>query len=378
MSVENRLTRVRLVINGVERPVVCNPQKDTLAVVLRRMGLTGTKIGCGIGVCGACSVLLNGEVIRSCTKKMKNVADGDEVLTIEGIGTPQNLHPLQQAWITNGSAQCGFCSPGFIVSAYGLLLKNPSPTREEVRDWFAAHHNVCRCTGYKPIVDAVMDAAAVMRGEKTMDDITYHDQGEDIYGSRRPRPSALGKVTGLTDYGDDIKLKMPEGTGHIAVVLPDVAHAKIKAVHIEEAEAMPGVYKVLTAADVKGTNNLEMPVVAQRKKGAGITPCPVIAGDKIRRKGDVIAAVVADTEEHAREAAKHVTYDLEILPAYMTLPEAAMPDALQIYDDQPNQFMFQPMYKGEDPEDIFDDSAFVVEGSFHSQHEPHLPIETDV
>ena len=377
MANEMRLTRVRLTINGVERPVVCDLQKDTLAVVLRRMGLTGTKVGCGTGVCGACSVILNGEVVRSCTKKMKAVKEYSEILTIEGIGTPQHLHPLQQAWITYGGAQCGFCTPGFIVSAYGLLLKNQNPTRDEVREWFQSHHNVCRCTGYKPLVDAVMAAAAVVRGEKTMEDIIWHDDGGDIYGSARPRPSAIAKVTGLTDYGDDIGLKMPQGVAHLAVVIPDVAHAKIKGVDFAEAEAMPGVYKVLTAADVKGTNNLETPVVVPRKKGAGITPCPVIAGDKIRHKGDVIAVVAADTEEHARAAAKAVKYDLEVLPAYMTLPEASMPDAIQLYDGQPNQFMFQPLYKGEDPEDLFDDADVVVEGSFHSQHEPHLPIEPD-
>ncbi len=378
MATDIRLTRVRLTINGVERPVICNLQKDTLAVVLRRMGLTGTKIGCGIGACGACTVILNGEVIRSCTRKMKTVKEYSEIITIEGIGTPQHLHPLQQAWITYGAAQCGFCSPGFIVSAYGLLQKNPDPTREEVRDWFQAHHNVCRCTGYKPLVDAVMAAAAVMRGEKSVADITWLDDGGDIYGSDRPRPTALGKVTGLTDYGDDLKLKMPEGVAHLAVVIPDVAHAKIKGVDIAEAEAMPGVYKVLTSADVKGSNNLEHPVIVSRKKGAGVTPCPIIAGDKIRHKGDVIAVVAADTEEHAREAAKAVKYDLEVLPAYMTFPEAAMPDAIQLFDDQPNQFMFQPLYKGQDPDELFDEADVVVEGSFHSQHEPHLPIESDI
>ena len=378
MANEMRLTRVRLTINGVERPVVCDLQKDTLATVLRRMGLTGTKVGCGIGVCGACSVILNGEVVRSCTKKMKTVKEFSDILTIEGIGTPQHLHPLQQAWITFGGAQCGFCTPGFIVSAYGLLMKNPNPTRAEVRDWFQAHHNVCRCTGYKPLVDSVMAAAAVMRGEKTMEDITWKDNGGDIYGSDRPRPTAVGKVTGLTDYGNDIALKMPEGVAHLAVVIPDVAHAKIKSVDTSEAEAMPGVYKVLTSADVQGTNNLESPVVVPRKKGAGITPCPVIAGEKIRHKGDMLAVVAADTEEHARAAAKAVKYDLEVLPAYMTLPEAAMPDAIRLYDDQPNQFMWQPVIKGEDPEDLFDDADVCVEGSFYSQHEPHLPIEPDV
>ena len=230
MANEVKLRRIRLMINGVERPILCDPQKDTLAVALRRMGLTGTKVGCGIGGCGACSVILNGEVVRACTKKMKTIEEHSEILTIEGIGTPQHLHPLQQAWITYGGAQCGFCTPGFIVSAYGLLKSNPSPTREEVRAWFQAHHNVCRCTGYKPLVDAVMAAAAVMRGERTMEDITYKNVGEDYYGSKLPRPTALAKVTGLTDYGDDVALKMPTERAELAVVMPDVSHAKIKSV----------------------------------------------------------------------------------------------------------------------------------------------------
>lgn len=378
MATQVRLSRIRLIINGVERPVLCDPEKDTLAVVLRRMGLTGTKVGCGIGVCGACSVILNGEVIRSCNRRMKNIKELSEITTIEGIGTPQHLHPLQQAWITLGAAQCGFCTPGFIVSAYALLQQNINPTREEVRDWFQKHHNVCRCTGYKPLVDAVMLAAEVMRGEKTMEEITYKNQGEDYYGSKLPRPTALGKVTGLTDYGDDIALKMPQNIAHLAVVLPDVAHAKIISVDTSEAEKMPGVYAVFTAKDILGTNNLEIPVVIPRKLGAGITPCPVIAGDKIRHKGDIVAVVAADTEEHARAATKAVKYVLEELPAYLTLPEAAMPDAIQLYDDQPNEFMFQPVYKGEDADEVIENSDIVVEGSFHSQHEPHLPIEPDV
>jgi aldehyde oxidoreductase len=173
-----RLERLSLEINGVERFALCDPEEDTLAEVLRRMGLKGVKIGCGTGVCGACSVILNGEVIRSCTRKMKRVPEFSKITTIEGIGTPQHLHPLQQAWITYGGAQCGFCSPGFIVSAYGLLAENASPSREDVRQWFKKHHNVCRCTGYKPLVDAVMAAAEVMRGDKTMADITYDFEGE--------------------------------------------------------------------------------------------------------------------------------------------------------------------------------------------------------
>ena len=153
------IQRIILNINGVDREILCEPEKDSLADVVRRLGLTGTKVGCGTGHCGACSLLLDGEVTRSCVKKMKQVKAYAKVETIEGIGSAERLHPLQRAFMTYASVQCGFCSPGFIMSAKGLLMRNPDPTREEVREWLTRHGNVCRCTGYKPIVDAVMEAA---------------------------------------------------------------------------------------------------------------------------------------------------------------------------------------------------------------------------
>ncbi|MDR1702047.1 MAG: 2Fe-2S iron-sulfur cluster binding domain-containing protein, partial [Sporomusaceae bacterium] len=107
------LQKLSFNINGADRIVVCEPEKDTLAVVLRRLGLTGTKIGCDAGQCGACTVLLEGAPVRSCIKKMKTVPEYAKIITIEGIGSPTNLHPLQQAFITYGEVQCGFCSTGF-------------------------------------------------------------------------------------------------------------------------------------------------------------------------------------------------------------------------------------------------------------------------
>ena len=213
------------------------------------------------------------------------------------------------------------CSPGFIVSAYALLQQNTSPTREEVREWFQKHRNICRCTGYKPLVDAVMAAAKVMRGEATMQDITYDFAGEkDIYGSRHPRPTALAKVCGLADYGNDVKLQMPPGTAHLAVVISEVPHANIISIDTAEAEAMPGVIKVMTAKDVKGSNNMATPAHVPRQKGKGITEFPVIASKKICRRGDVVAMVAAETEEQARAAAKKVKQNLEVTAQLHDLP----------------------------------------------------------
>ena len=160
-----------LLVNGVARQVLVNAD-DSLANVLRdQLQLTSVKLGCEKGHCGACSVIIDGKLTRTCILKMKRVADNASVTTLEGIGTAEKLHPLQEAWVFHGAAQCGFCTPGFIVAAYALLQANPKPTRQDVREWFQKNRNVCRCTGYIPIINAVMDAAAVMRGEKDIEEI---------------------------------------------------------------------------------------------------------------------------------------------------------------------------------------------------------------
>jgi len=133
------------------------PADRTLADVLRdTLHLTGTKIGCGEGECGACSVMLNGRLVNSCLV-LAAECDGAEVLTIEGLAEQGRLHPIQEAFVLNGAVQCGFCTPGMIMAAYALLEDNPSPTEEEIKRGLEG--NLCRCTGYRKIVDAVLDLA---------------------------------------------------------------------------------------------------------------------------------------------------------------------------------------------------------------------------
>lgn len=380
-----KLRKMVLNINGVDRIFMCDPEKDRLSDVLRRLGLTGVKVGCGTGVCGSCSVILNGKVIRSCTKKITAVEEYSKITTIEGIGTPQHLHPLQVAWMNFGAVQCGFCVPGFIVSAYQLLQENLNPTREEVRDWFQKTRNVCRCTGYKQIVDAVMAAAKVMRGECSIEDIQFKNpEDKEFYGKPVVRPTALGKVTGLADYGDDQALKMPSGTLHAAVVQPRVAHhAKILAIHTEEAMKMPGVVKVITAKELKEAGGSNIMAEGQfHERSTVMTPSRKIFQDeKIHRYGDVVALVVADTHDHARAAAAKVTVDIEPLPEYLTYLDAVMPDSIRVHEDTPNIFCEQPVLKGVGLEDadnvkeMIDKAPHKVEGSFFSSREPHLSIE---
>ncbi|UWG95681.1 molybdopterin-dependent oxidoreductase [Dehalobacter sp. DCM] len=370
------LSKMILNINGVDRMLICDKEKDTLADVVRRLGLTGTKVGCKVGQCGICSVILNGEVTRGCIKKMKNISEGSMIVTIEGIGTPTSLHPLQQAFITYGAVQCGFCSPGFIVSAKVLLDQNNNPTRQEVRAWFQKNHNACRCTGYKPIVDSVLAAAKVIRGEWTMEDIQYKVPTDGkIYGTGYPRPAALAKVTGLCDYGDDIGMKMP-GALHIAVVLPGVDHGNLISIDTSEAEKMPGVEKIITYKDVQGTNRTMFPCSSPHSRCDGFDHY-ILVENKILRCGDVVALVAARTREEARAAAKKVELKIEELPAYKNILDSCAEGAMQLHPEHPNIYGTFPLRKGEDTRKIMENSDFVVEGSFHSQHEPHLVLEPD-
>ena len=365
-------------VNGVPRTMIVDPEAILAEVIREQLMLTGTKVGCGTAHCGSCSVIMDGNVVRSCAIKMKNVGDGANITTIEGIGTRDNLHPLQLAWMVHGGSQCGFCSPGFIVSAKGLLDANASPSREEVRDWFQRHRNVCRCTGYKQLVDAVMDAARVVRGEIKKEALAYQVPADGrIWGGKYPRPSALAKVTGTCDYGADLGLKMPPDTLRLALVQAKVSHANILSIDASEAEKMPGIYKVVTHKDVKGKNRITGLITFPTNKGDGWDR-PILCDQKIFQFGDAIAIVCADTEANARAAAEKVVVKTEELPAYMSAPAAMADDAIEIHPGTPNVYFEQKIAKGAETKPFMDSAAYVVQDEFYLQRQPHLTMEPDV
>ena len=372
------MQKKKLYVNGIERSVVTEGS-DLLADVIRKsLRLTGTKVGCGKGQCGACNVIMDGKLIRSCITKMERVPDGAAITTIEGIGTPQDLHALQMAWMIHGGAQCGFCTPGFIVSAKALLDSNPDPSREDIRDWFQKYKNACRCTGYQMLVDAVQDAVRVLKGEISMQDLAFKlPENGKVLGTNMPRPSAAAKVTGTWDFGADAGLQLPENTLQLALVQAEVSHANILAIDTSEAERMPGVVKVVTHKDIKGKNRITGLITFPSNLGDGWDR-PILCDTKVFQYGDAIAIVCADTEKHAREAAKKVKVELEVLPAYMSAPEAMEPDAIEIHPGTPNIYYIQKIAKGEDTKPIFDKAEVVVEGDFYTSRQPHLPIEPDV
>jgi aldehyde oxidoreductase len=365
-------------VNGIGRTMVVDPEASLAYVLREQLCLTGTKVGCDTGQCGACSVIMDGKVIRSCITKMKRVPDDANITTIEGIGTPDNLHPLQLAFAVHGAAQCGFCTSGFIVSAKAMLDQNADPTREEVRDWFQKHRNVCRCTGYKPIVDGVMDAARVLRGEIKQKDLEYKLPPDGrLWGSKYPRPSAYAKVTGTLDYGADLGLKLPYNTLRLALVQAEVSHANIISIDTSEAEKMPGVHKVVTHKDVKGKNRISGLITFPTNKGDGWDR-PILCDKKVFQYGDAIAIVCADTQEQANAASKKVKVELEELPAYMSAPAAMAEDAVEIHPGTSNVYFEQSIAKGENTVPLMEKADYVVEDEFYVQRQPHLTVEPDV
>ena len=156
------MSDVTLTVNGTQRTVAV-PSETTLLTLLRdHLGLTGAKLGCDVGDCGACTVIVDGRTVNACLM-LGSQAQGRTVVTIEGLATAESLHPVQQAFEEHAALQCGFCGPGVILSAKALLEENPDPTVADIRDALAG--NLCRCTGYTKMIEAVLHAARALREE---------------------------------------------------------------------------------------------------------------------------------------------------------------------------------------------------------------------
>jgi selenium-dependent xanthine dehydrogenase len=301
-----------LTVNGERRQVSASPQTMLMDALRDQLRLTGTKDGCAVGHCGSCMVIKDGEPARSCIVPMKR-ADGAEIITIEGVaGADGGLHPAQQAYIDQGAAQCGFCTPGFIMSTIALLEKNPNPTLEEIYD--GHKWNICRCTGHNAIIRAVQQAA----GQSVASAPTVKQPLKAI-SHPLPRPDAVEKVNGKGVYADDLYV---EGMLHARALRSKYPHARLLKVDVSKAQAHPGVVAVLTADDIPG------------RKDCGVHEIdwPVLCYDKVRYVGDAIALVVAESEAIAAEALKLIEVDYEPLPVVTGPKEAVAPDAPVLHE----------------------------------------------
>lgn len=156
---------IKIELNGKPAELSIDPNTILMWAIRNDLGLTGTKFGCGTGFCGSCTVILDGEAVRSCMLPVSDAA-GKELMTIEGLAKNGKLHPLQQAFIDKDALQCGYCTPGMIMNAYGFLLKNPEPSRKEVIE--AMEDNLCRCSAYNRIIEAIQMAGKTMKGGVTV------------------------------------------------------------------------------------------------------------------------------------------------------------------------------------------------------------------
>ena len=319
------MKKINLTINGNAKQVVADEKMVLLDLLRDHLCLTGAKQSCDRkGQCGACTVIVNKKAVLSCLTKVQKL-EGATVISVEGLGTPDNPHLIQEAFALAGAIQCGFCTPGMIMATKALLDVNLDPTADEIKH--ALRRNICRCTGYVKIIEAVQLAARFLRNELTPDEIRPKPTDAKM-GISHVRPSAFLKACGTAQFGADIT--MP-GAAEIAVVRSPHFHAEIKNIDFTEAEKMPGVIGTLTAADIKGTNRLKY-IVGDR---------PVICEDRVRTLGDAVAVVVAETRKQALAAVDAVKVDYAPLPEIRTTALALAPDAVQIHSDPP-QPLFQP------------------------------------
>ena len=310
VRLESAVLHLSLKVNGKEHRLLVKPQQTLLEVLRNDLGLTGTKEGCEDGSCGTCVVTVNGAMARACRVPVDRV-NGKEVLTIEGLGTSDRLHPLQEAFIESGAVQCGFCTPGAIMAAKALLDRNPAPTRAQIAK--ALGSNLCRCTGYVSIMDAVGRVAALGRGIRAPEPQGRADAEAPQGGDTRD------KVLGTALYAAD--LTMP-GMLHAAVLRSPHPHAEILHVDDSEARALPGVVAVVTGRDVPGLNRFGRNIKDQR----------VLADGRVRQIGDAVAAVAATSPEAARQALSLIRVNYRPLPAIVDPAEALKDGAPLIHD----------------------------------------------
>jgi xanthine dehydrogenase YagR molybdenum-binding subunit len=403
---------ISLRVNGKAHRATIEP-RTTLAAALRGpLGLTGTKIGCDRGACGACTVHIDGAPVLSCTTLALEVGDR-EVTTIEGLARGDTLHPVQQQFIAHDAMQCGFCTPGMVMSCAALLAKDPRPDRPAIRQ--AVSGNLCRCGTYPKVFTAVMAASGQKPHGWTLETRSGEareappagtawvgiagaglraearpvppgeappwpgNAGLDVVGKPTPRLDGRAKVTGTARYTSDLQLP---GMLHARRVVSPHPHALVKAIDTRKAEALRGVKAVFVVKVQEGAT-----LVDPSTEKNGRFP-------RVRYAGQCVAAVAATTPEIADQAARLIAVDYEVLPAAIDLDQAMAASAPLVYPgpvnlggsaggggaakDLPQRGNVRgPTEQGEgDLAAVMKGSPIQVAGSFRTQVQTHSPMET--
>jgi len=356
--------RIELTVNGKPISVEERPGEMLADLLRTRLGLTGTKIGCDESECGACTVLVEGEPVLSCSYPAAR-ARGKRVLTIEGLAAEDRLHPLQEAFLKHGAVQCGFCSPGQIMTSYALLLRTLDPVEAEIKE--ALKDTLCRCGSYPSIVRAIRAAAISLRSGAPVEppsDIPAARSGLRYVGTSRERADGAAKVTGRAIYSDDLDF---EGMLHARVKRAKVPSALVKRVDASRAKALPGVVAVLTASDLPGA----------RTHGLFVSDWPILvgAGERVRTVGDALAIVAAETREIAGEALALIEVELELLPV-VSDPRAALEAGAPSLHPGGNLLKHIEVRKG-DVAAGFAEADVILEHTFHTPMYDHAFLEPE-
>ena len=340
----DRRTTISLIVNGVARDVAVE-DRWTLAETLRdHLNLTGTKIGCDRGECGACTVLVNDKPVYSCSQ-LAVWMDGKSVQTVEGLTRNGQLSALQQSFVSHDAPQCGFCTSGQLMIATALLAANPHPSADEARA--AMVGNICRCSNYNNYVAAVINAGPESLRGSAPDDVRGTGRAAvpgppqsdgaprvlNVVGHATPRIDAAQRVSGKAIYTADVKLP---GMLYARVLRSPHPHARIKTIDVSKARALPGVKAIAThetcravwgAGSIAGGQqyNDEMKRITKQRRYAFNNP--------VRFAGEPVAAVAAVDRHVAEEALQLITVDYEILPHLLDPEEALKPDAIKIWPE---------------------------------------------
>lgn len=360
---------ISLNVNGSDYEIAVKTGTTLLNALRDELRLTGTKKGCELGDCGACTVILDGKAVNSCII-LAVEADGKKILTIEGLAKGEELHPIQQAFIEKGAIQCGYCTPGMIMRTKAFLDEFPDATEEETKK--ALSGNLCRCTGYTKIIEAVDTAKDYLNGRERKK-VHFQPQKSaidlSVVGKRLPKPDAPDKSTGRALFTDDITLpNMIYGK----LLLSPVAHANIKSIDTSEALKLPGVKSILTGDDVPDATWGTSPARYDEY---------ILAKKKVRFVGDVVAAVAAIDEETCYKALELIKVEYEELPAVFDPFEAMKDGAPRLFDDKYENNInthvdhhFGDIEKGFAEADVVREERFVGNRTYQSPMEPHCSV----
>jgi len=359
----SRSRTIRLTVNGERHELAVEPTLTLAALLRERLRLTGVKIGCDLGECGSCTLLVDGKPTLSCIT-LAVTLDGSDVRTIEGVAEGGVLHPLQRSFLDHGGLQCGFCTPGMILGAEHLLGENPRPDETGIRKALAG--NLCRCTGYQKIIDAVAGAHEHTDGSRRGPGDT---PGPESAAYSTPKIDGVAQVTGAAQYTDDLTLpRMLAGK----ILRSPHPHARILSIDTTEAERIPGVLAVMTGRDLPAKFGV---LPASQDETA-------LAIDRVRFIGDPVAAVAAVDERTAAAALSAIDVRYEPLPAVLSMKDAARKDLPKLhegtrYDDNSAkrvELAFGDVDEGFAGADHVREDEFFYDGNTHAMLEPHSAL----